>query len=163
MADFINYHLAISKERFLRRSFASAAGLSIREVPFDADIFHGLIERVGGPWGWTRRPKYYFNGTKERLKDSRLFLLQKDDETIGYCLALPGERTEIENFGLFPEHTGRGYGQTFLPLVFAALLSGADTVYLTSRSTNHAKVIPFYRQLGMDVIQAERQQDDLVL
>ncbi|NJN46013.1 MAG: hypothetical protein HC808_05495 [Candidatus Competibacteraceae bacterium] len=34
-------------------------------------------------------------------------------------------------------------------------------IYLTSRNTNHAKVIPFYEGLGMTVVHKETLPDDL--
>lgn len=172
---FTNYHLAISKEEYLRQSYKLQPGLNAQEIPPDFQTFSDLLKRVGGPWGWDRRPKYSMEteALKQRVynKESHLYLLNNFNEVTGYCFAVKradltttfnrNAITEIENFGLFPEHTGKQYGGTFLPLIFEKLFEHNDIVYLTTRSTNHTKVVSFYESLGMKVIQKEELEDDL--
>lgn len=174
---FTNYHLAISKEQYLKQAYQFQSGLNIQETERDFKTYYNLLQRVGGPWGWDRRPKYYaeMESLKERVynKGSHLFLLNNFNTAVGYCFAIKRNDltstfnrhavTEIENFGLFLEHTGKGYGRTFLPLVFEKLFEENDLVYLTTRSTNHAKVVPFYTSLGMQVIKTEELEDDLTI
>jgi hypothetical protein len=77
--------------------------------------------------------------------------------------AAQGRKTiEIENFGLFQGQTGNNYGDTALPKVLGLLLEDNDNVYLTTRSTNHTKVVPFYEDNGMSVLAVEELPDDLV-
>lgn len=181
---FKKYHLAICRSDY-KALAAPAAGLSIERIPPDFSVYYPLLQRVGAPWGWDRRPKYVFAqaaSMQERLAhpETRLYLLKQDDQTVGYCLstgyfdplsyvfqqAAGGvhERRqicEIENFGLFPECTGKGYGQGLLPMIFEDLFKAYEVVYLSSRSTNHSKVIDFYKNLGMRVTLVEEMPDDL--
>lgn len=179
--SYINYHLAISREAFNRHAYKPLPeAFKAKQVKPDYDTFTILLEGVGGPWGWTQRPRYYDNRVfwERRLHhpETRLFLLTKRDQPLGYCLAgtlkedlsgifagaVTGQYViEIENFGFFPQHTGKGYGQVFLPALLGTLLKDYDAVYLSSRSTNHAKVILFYEGLGMEVIHQETLPDDL--
>jgi hypothetical protein len=104
--------------------------------------------------------------------DTRMMLLKKNGEAIGYCLAnkqvepVEGIGTNnigrIENYGLFLEETAHGYGKFFLPRIFEMLFQQYDAVYLTTRSTNHPRVVPFYKSLGMTVIKTEVLEDDLI-
>jgi ribosomal protein S18 acetylase RimI-like enzyme len=139
-----------------------------------------LIDRVGSPWDWTRRPRYFDNEIEitARLNDpkSRIFVFFKKSIPVGYCLAVPFSSlttnvqfsedddaiVEIENFGFFPEFTGLGYGQYILPQIFSRLFRSYELIYLSSRSTNHKKVIPFYKGLGMIVKLEEIKPNDLV-
>lgn len=175
MTHFVKSHLSISRARYgfmkAQGAYESDPSFTLEEREPNYTAFRMLLDRVGGPWGWNRRPKYRAERKKveDRLKDpeTRLFLLQVRGKTVGYCLAsLPEEgfadTIEIENFGLFPEHTGKGYGGRFLPMVFGALFGTYGNVYLSTRSTNHAKVVPFYEKLGMTVTRRERLPDDLV-
>lgn len=197
MKTFIKYHLAIPKARYLEMKdgglFPPSPRLghfSALEIEPDFEVFHALIKRVGEPWGWTRRPRYYKGRSdkeiKALLKDrhTRLFLLRRADRNVGYCLTAAPRLTprlrgklgckpehnrfrpdviEIENFGLFPEHTGKGYGQYFLPAMLGMLFAaGHETVYLSTRSTNHSRVVPFYEGVGFNVIDRETLVDDLI-
>lgn len=181
MSAFRNYHLAITKAEYQARSYpALTGGLWLAEIAPTYDTFYALLKRVGGPWGWDRRPRYHDNQAmwEGRLQapETRLHLFGHQDQVLGYCLAGTVKQDlsdiftesatgasviEIENFGLFPEHTGKRYGQTFLPAVFSHLFQDYDAVYLTTRSTNHGKVVPFYQGLGMSVIHTEILPDDL--
>lgn len=161
--------------------------LHIQETQPTFENFYPLLSRVGGPWGWNRRPKYIYSHKDEiaqRLIDpaTRLFLLKKNEETIGYCLvtaykdelsytfngcskniSISKEQVvEIENFGLFMEHTGQGYGQTFLPQIFDKLFENYKLIYLSTRSTNHPHVVAFYESLGMHVTLIEEFPNDLL-
>ena len=119
--------------------------------------FFPLLDRVGGPWGWDRRPKYLHPD----LTDRRLFLLAMPEYgTVGYAMT---HKDEIENFGLFPEHTGKGIGGDFFPLVVNKVFEEHDKAWLTTRSTNHAKVPKFYADMGMTLKNIEELPDDLVM
>lgn len=167
---FTNYKLAIHKEDYhpLPAVFGYAA------TPFDCSFpeYLELLQRVGGPWGWDRRPKYYddLEGLKERFGQATVYSLTSGHEIVGYCMTIPRKDLsigfmrrvgEIENFGLFIEQTGRGHGPALLPLIFAHMFERYNTVYLESRSTNHPKVVSFYQQQGMKLLAADQHQDDL--
>ncbi len=143
------------------------------------------VEQVGGPYGWPDREQYTLEAIENDILTKsgiRLFMLQKDGYPIGYCLThnetekdlrahcAKAERnvpenaniTRIEGFGLKEDQTKKGYGDTFLQSMFKILFDhcGSDYVYLTSRSTNHPKVIPFYLENGMNVIDKEQKPED---
>lgn len=187
MNTYDNYHLAISKPTFERKSEEglynrTSNTLSIVKQKPEYDLFIELLDSYGKPWGWDRRPKYFKNRTEieERLNnpETRLLTLHDQGEEIGYCLIVGmgkslsakfWERSsnqkvvEIENFALDTKETGRGKGQFFLQEILKGLLESYDTVYLSSRSTNHEGVIPFYQKMGMSVFHVEhRLPDDLV-
>lgn len=180
MTDFINYHLAIEKDAFFATQWAVPrhlpANMQIESVWPTYPLYQVMLDRVGGPWGWNRRPKYLDRkAVQERLDapDTELFVLRVDGRIVGYTLVThpndaicaqfaPRRVIEIENYGLFLNETGKGYGKIFLPAIFSLLLKTNDVVYLSSRSTNHAKVIAFYQRLGMQIIKTETLPDDLV-
>ena len=169
---FTNYHLGISKEAFENFEYKIDPDLNIEEVFPHFSAYIKLFKKVGTDWGWDRRPKYHDEeSVKVRVEKGRLLLLKKFNEVAGYCLAIYREDLtmefnkksvgEIENFGLFPEFNAKGYGKTFLPQVFKELFKTNDYIYLSSRSTNHKGVIPFYQKLGMKVLKTEELEDDL--
>lgn len=165
---FVNTHLALERENFMPRLLQP--GLRVVETKPDLATFSRDLAAIGGPWGWARRPKY--QDLAARLEGARYFHLVKDGRPIGYALTRPlesltlafaGRRvTEIENFGLLPSENGKGYGIGFLHAVMDHLFKDADTVYLSTRSTNHPKVVKFYEEAGMQVIAREILPDDLL-
>lgn len=178
---FTNYHLAISKERYAEIDYDLDDSIEVKERPAPAlNRFLSLLKSVGKKYGWDRRPKYLdYPAVASRLASSstRYFDILKDGKAVGYILATKPENSlgwhyteatqarktiEIENFGLFEGQSGNDYGDTALPKVLGILLADNDNVYLTSRSTNHPKVIPFYEENGMKVIHQEVLPDDLI-
>jgi len=171
---YTKYHCLIEKNS-PRFNGVGSNGLSIKEIVVTPANYEYLLNRVGALWGWTNRPKYLLekNALYSRVCDesSRFFLLKKGENLIGYCLATNSSESvavnfdnliEIENFGFFPEYTGKGYGGVILNMVFDYLFEEYEHVYLTSRSTNHPKVINFYKRNGMKIIHKDVLPDDLV-
>lgn len=175
---FTRNHVAIPRDQYC---FLSKAGfydrdhVTLTEVKPNIKQYDTLLHRVGRSYGWNLRPKYVLDrkALRERLKapTSRFFLAYKGNHLIGYCFVSQCENSvgcrlhnviEIENFGLFPEYTGRRLGHSFLTLVFDELFKTYDNVYLTTRSTNHRGVISFYESMGMRVIYTEELACDLV-
>lgn len=155
--------------------------IEVRERPAPVlPRFLNLLKSVGKKYGWDRRPKYLdYPSLSQRLASpsTRFFDILKDGKPIGYVWAnkpenslawhyteaAQGRKTiEIENFGLFSGQSGNNYGDTALPKVLGILLQDNDNVYLTSRSTNHPRVVPFYQENGMSLIHQEVLSDDLV-
>lgn len=177
MKTFIKSHIAIGKSRY---DFLKAAGhypentVKVKEITPDYEVYYPMLKRVGAPYGWDKRPKYLLEikKLKQRLldKNTRLFVASKDGVEIGYCLVTKcedrgrslGNVIEIENFGLFPEFTGQRLGRPFLAKIFDELFKNHEHVYLTTRSTNHKGVIPFYKRMGMDVLLAEELPEDVL-
>ncbi|MBI1300062.1 MAG: GNAT family N-acetyltransferase [Alphaproteobacteria bacterium] len=184
---YSNYKLNICRDKFNRCASngtypSNDNGLTVVETEPSYERWRALVDRVGEPWGWNKRPVYHESNRvwllqKLRSEGSRLFLLQKDQKTIGFCWAYaanlkatfgfedgdtPGAK--IETYGLFEEETGKGHGRFFLPMIFRELFNaGAENVFLESRSTNHPGVIPFYERMGMSVIDVDHDlEDDLI-
>ncbi len=178
MSTYTKSHIAIPQDKYLllqKVGYYDHESVTIKQIKPDMRQYSMLLHRVGQNYGWDRRPKYLLE--KETLEQrllsdsSRFYLAYSGKKLIGYCLASPCEDRvgkslnkviEIENFGLFPEYTGKALGQSFLAQVFADLFETFENVYLTTRSTNHKGVIPFYERMGMRVIYKEKMQDDLV-
>lgn len=174
-ATYNNYHMVIDRQMFERHKSAglythAEDSLKIKSIEPEYDLFMPLLKKYGHEWGWDRRPKYR-KGRKEieaRLAhpETKLHLLQKDDAEIGYILITPPlsiRKTatmksiiEIENFAISPTETGKRYGRYYLQEIFHALFKTYDVIYLTSRSTNHPGVIPFYKKMGMEVLRVDR-------
>lgn len=179
MDYFFKHHLIMTsqlrgKSESDRKSYLPPS-FHIEECDPNIAYFDFVLQRVGGLWGWADRPKYKYetDSLQHRLLDNqtRLFNFKKGEKLIGYCLVSASEEEvasqyrnliEIENFGFFPEYTGKGYGNYFLQAVFDELLKDYDTVYLSTRSTNHHKVVPFYQKNGMVLVKSERKMNDLV-
>ena len=174
MNNFTKYHCLISQEDFTPREFG-IHNFQIEEKEKNYAYFYYLFSRVGTMWKWDLRPKYKLEqkSIKERLESdtSRLFIFKKGQQLIGYCFITESEEQqvtpyknliEIENFGFFPEHTKKGYGHFFLNNIFEILFQEYDHIYLTTRSTNHSKVVPFYERNDMSVIAKECLNDDLL-
>jgi GNAT superfamily N-acetyltransferase len=178
MSTYIKSHLAISRDKYdllSKAAYYDHEQVHIKRIKPDMTQYSLLLHRVGKNYGWDRRPKYLLEkeALEKRILDegSHFYLAYEGQNLIGYCLASPcEERTgkaldkviEIENFGLFPEYTGKALGQSFLAQTFDDLFQTYNNVYLTTRSTNHKGVIPFYTKMGMRVIYRESMLDDLV-
>lgn len=178
-------HLLISKtEHEEQRVKASKTGLSVAEIEPDAKTVRYWVEQVGSPYGWPDREQYTLEAIGELIKTqgTRLFMLQQEGCPIGYCLIhdetesnlrahftkaghnIPPDAriTRIEGFGLAGKHTNKDFGNFYLQKMFEVLFDhgDADYVYLTSRSTNHPGVIPFYLNNGMHIIDKEHKAED---
>lgn len=185
--QFHKIHFSMDRAEFTARraQYSSDPDLKIEETNPCWERFYTMLKRVGGPWGWDKRPKYHEDKQQEieaRLAepDTRLFYLNAEGVTVGYCLVTAyrhdlrlafngssrnldrNQICEIENIGLFPEHTGKGYGQTFLPLILDELFQDYEMIYLSTRSTNHSGVRPFYQKLGMRITDIELRKNDLL-
>lgn len=191
---FRKIHLVIDRKNFEMRKAANDHdlcewNLHIEQIEPTLDNYLPLLHKVGGPWGWDRRPKYsklHLDEIVERLNDpvTQLLLLKKDDDVIGYCLVAPFKDElkytfntharsrpvandnviEIENFGLLKEETKHGYGAAYLMAIFDRLFKDKQRshVYLSTRTTNHPRVVAFYRAAGMHITGIEQQEDDLL-
>lgn len=179
MNYFFKHHFVMTKNLMQKFGMTDQSQLppsfKIEECVPTKAYFDFVFQRVGGPWKWTERPKYKDEQDElcARLAapKTRMFNLKKGEKLVGYCLVTDSEEDvakqyknpiEIENFGLFLEYTGKGYGNIFLQGLFHELLKQYDTVYLSTRSTNHAKVVPFYQKNGMVLVKSERKIEDVV-
>lgn len=178
MNYYTKTHIAISKEQYQwLKDIGHYDFDTVKIRPIKPDLIQHamLLNRVGQSYGWTKRPKYVMEreNLQKRLmaENSRFYLAYHKDRLIGYCFISAcsdaigqklGNVIEIENFGLFPEYTGQGLGPSFLAQVFDALMPDYDHIYLTTRSTNHKGVIPFYERMGMRILCREQMPDDLV-
>jgi ribosomal protein S18 acetylase RimI-like enzyme len=177
MMFYNNFHLAISRHDYVRGLNKGIynnrfQGLSLMLVEPTYEKFIVLLQTYGSEWKWDKRPKYHNNkgDIQQRLenKETKLFTFFKDGIEVGYCLVTPPEKfrnngndkylhiIEIENIALESEFTGSGYGRYFLQEIFAYLFQNYETVYLSSRNTNHTGVIPFYQKMGMSIIEVEK-------
>jgi len=176
---FDNYILGISKADFqAANDNHPESSLKSEVLPGNGnyELYSNLLKRVGEPWGWDRRPKYANDNEDLRarvaLPTTHIHLFKKFNEILGYSLtvARPDLKSafnniyEVENFGFFLEHCGKGYGSYFLNDTFKYLFNHeADYIHLESRSTNHEKVLPFYIENGMKVINViQNNPDDLL-
>lgn len=116
-----------------------------------------------------------------KQKEPHLYTLNYQNTVLGYALVtnlsheslslfesnqnllLSKQRIiEIKNFGLFPEVLGQRHGNYFLAKLFERLFESCDIIYLSSRSTNHQKVILFYERMGMTVFHKEILENDFL-
>jgi hypothetical protein len=166
--SYVNSHIAISRGELKTGVRNPSISVSSAPVPSLCDFLEQL-HKVGGKYDWHKRPKYLdFVAVQDRLKDdeTQFFEIKRHGIQIGYVLATKlegcGNSIEIENFGLYPAHTGHDYGDTALPMALEALLEDYEHVYLTTRSTNHPKVVPFYQRHGMRLLDQETLPNDIM-
>ncbi len=174
---FIESSLLIEKTPFyaLHKEFVCGENLSVHNVVLNYGSYKERLNNIGSPWGWDKRPKYQDRySTTKRISDSRsrLYTLHLNEKEIGYSLTVPRDDLskifrvqvgEIENFGIAVKQNGNGYGAPFFKHVCNELFQqGFDAIFLSTRSTNHEKVLPFYEKLGMSVIKQVIRKNDLV-
>lgn len=182
---FTRSHLYITRAMhdLHNKKYAASSSLSMDEAIPNYALFKLFLDRVGSPWDWPLRSTYkndltYWQRMLE-APDTRLFILRRDSMPIGFChigaLRAEGQKVvsghikdtkaciEIKHFGFFVEETGKGYGRYFLPKLFDILFQKYDTIYLSTRDTNHDRVIPFYESLGMNRFHSEALPSDLVM
>lgn len=175
---YSNYKLGLSKKNYHPVNNSKQYGLNIERIPGKGNypIYRAMLEKVGSPWQWNKRPKYANDNIAlhQRIAhpSTMIHLFRYFNRIIGYGLTTerPDLSTtfkrvaEIENFGLCPEYNGKGLGNHLLHETFNYLFEqGYSYIHLESRSTNHEKVIPFYQRNGMKVIEIEENlPDDLI-
>lgn len=182
---FTMNHLSITKDKYEEykaggKYYYPASPLSVKETAPEINTVRTLITRIG--WGWATRPQYATNKAVQEILDKpecRLHLFQEFSKTVGYCLTHDEDPAlvsafskaandnaplaRIEQFGFFPENTGKGYGHAFMPHMLEELFNNHNKTYLTSRGTNDPRVVPFYLDLGFDLIHREEKPDDPIL
>lgn len=172
-------HLLISRQEYEETNMGIPIlykGLSLVEISPEPEIIKYWIKNAGGPYGWDVREQYTDKAIEKLIKKTgtRVFLCCKDADPIGYChiheeaefnLKLSAKIIQIDGFGLTNKQTNKGYGCYYLQNIFRILFNhnNVDYVYLTSRSTNHKGVIPFYIKNGMRLIHSETKPDDSIL
>ncbi len=176
-STFVETNLFITKKDFfsIHSKFNCAGQLRVNNVDTTLNNFKQRLERIGSPWGWDRRPKYQDEQSiAKRISDPRshIYSLLLGDNEIGYSLTIARDDlssafgsnvAEIENFGINIEHNGEGYGTPFFKHVCNELFKqGFEGIFLSTRSTNHEGVLPFYKRLGMKVINQETKKADLI-
>lgn len=120
--------------------------------------YRALHNRVGKPYGWDLRARINDSPyIQELLEKNSVELWQFKDNVIpiGYSLftCADDKSAEIEDFGFFPEFCHKGYGHFFMVKILERLKErGIQKVWLTTRSTNHPKVVDFYRREGFTVV-----------
>ena len=180
-------HLIISKSEYEKNKIRgiynfAATDLSTQKTQPTIKLVQYFVKRVGGPWGWHLRQQYSQEAIAELIQKPgiQLFLLKKNNGTIGYCLIhdedidlstlfnynttsqQPIKIGRIEGVGLYPEKTNKTYGHFFLTEMLKKLFeTGYTHTYLSSRGTNHPRVVPFYKDImKMTLIGTETKPDD---
>ncbi len=174
---FIESSLLITKEEFysLHKKFECANPLSIDRTPLTYTSYRQRFLAVGSPWSWDKRPKYKdTNAVKKRINDprSRLYVFSMNETEIGFGLSVSRDDLsiqfnkqigEIENFGLSVPYNGKHYGKHFFRAMCHELFTqGHEGIFLSTRSTNHENVLPFYQKMGMRLIKQVTLKNDLV-
>ncbi len=151
--------------------------VTIRRLMPSFRLFERMLTRVGEPWNWNKRASHVnrLRYWRTVMRDPRtsLYGLYLDDKEVGLCLVMqPREErrdllsganpTEIKWFGLQLEHTNKGLGGSYLAALFDNLFKFHDEVYLSTRSTNHARVVPFYLNMGMKIVGKDIKPDDVL-
>jgi ribosomal protein S18 acetylase RimI-like enzyme len=130
-------------------------GFSLRHLlrP-DYACYRAWHDAVGRPWGWHLRKRIRDRARVESELTSlgaKMSLLCMRGKSIGYCLVQYdlNQDAEIADFGLLPQCTGCGHGTIFLGLLLEQMWrKDRSRVWLSTRSTNHPRVVEFYRRFG---------------
>jgi ribosomal protein S18 acetylase RimI-like enzyme len=120
--------------------------------------YRDLHNKVGEPYGWENRARINdIASLTTLLADDKVELWQFYNRStlIGYALFTCDAQgaAEMEDFGFFPEYSGMGLGNFFLSEIIKRMAEiGVSKVWLTTRSTNHPKVISFYEKAGFKIV-----------
>lgn len=146
-------------------------GLDIEEIkdPSWGD-FEPLIDRIETGVKWRDLEAYSEEAMTPVLADpqTRLFLLKKDGDAVGYSLVTKAKRDfstrfkvaandesmiEIENLALFKAHRGSGLGKPFFEMMFKELFKKHDVVCWGTSDFNASTLVRFYEEkLRMTVL-----------
>ncbi len=123
-----------------------------REVGFC--LITGIREE--GPDSYTSGPK---RGAITKKGALGIFKDQKEISQGDHIRSI-----EINKIGIYPEFTGRDYGDYFLPRILNSLYETYkyDIVYLDTRSTNPEWVLRFWERHGFVPFHSEELPSDLV-
>jgi ribosomal protein S18 acetylase RimI-like enzyme len=158
MTGVFKTHMEMSLETFQPTIIATPNQFTLRKIEKPSyETYRDLHNRIGAPYGWDKRARINDKKGMTALisaKGAEIWEFGEGATPIGYSLmtCAQDKTAEIEDFGFFPEYCGRGYGGFFLPKILTRLKTlGIKTVWLTSRSTNHAGVVPFYQKMGFRI------------
>lgn len=128
-------------------------------TPRDVHEYRSLYYSVGEKWNWLDRIFMEDEALNEAINNDKtsIYLFQYLGETIGYIeLVELTDAVEIQYFGLFPEHTGKGWGPALLHWVInKAAGYGKPKIQLNTCSLDHPKALQVYKKAGFVEIKQE--------
>ena len=148
----------------------------------DLDIVSQWIKKVGGDSNWHKRKEQEQDNLKTRINETstRLWLLQKDNENIGFGISCetinlnshfnqqsgfteqPETAVHFYKFGLLPENRHNGLGAFYGSSVVNEILKEHEKVYLNTRDSNTVQSIHFWEKVGFKIIEENEIDNDVI-
>jgi GNAT superfamily N-acetyltransferase len=126
--------------------------IELLKKPITSTKYLEFYNKVGKNWNWTERVLMN-NAELEKIINSdnnEIYVFSKNNTNIGYAEFINHNNfVEIQYFGLFPEHTGKGLGkQLFKWCISKAWSYKPEWVQLNTCDLDHKSAIPMYKELG---------------
>ncbi len=168
MGAFIKTELRLLKSEFNQPDVTLPSLYGVDEIKEPTyKQYRELHDRVGKPYNWHLRNRIANEPEITELiqkAENQTFTFYRDNKIVGYAFNDFSENPktpEISDFGFFPELTGEGLGKIFFPWVLKKTFEREiDYAWLTTRSTNHPKVIKFYQSFGFKTADETQCIDD---
>lgn len=150
--------------------------LDILRIPATYDHLEPLMEKLSEKWYWKDQPRYSEEALREKLaqKGTELFLLQDNEDPIGYAMVSKPPKSltdrffkaantnvvEIDNLGLFPGQEGGGRGKKYFEMLFDRYFQDNEVVYWSQHETHSPTLREFYQnRMGMTLLEHEYVED----
>jgi hypothetical protein len=173
--SFGKHYLAIQKAEWrkgvLSGHFKTAwDSLSFEDIEPTWENFQPLVAQIKTGLNWADLDCYQAEAMKPVFANpqTRLLLLKKGDEPVGYSLitrASPvfidrfnaasndNDIVQIENLALFPGQRGSGMGKAFFEMVFQDLFERNNTICWSTSDFNANTLVKFYKdEMRMTVL-----------
>ncbi len=146
-------------------AIAAMPDAAIKGEQPDITTYLQWVKLVGAPYGWHLRPRFtdpaLVAALAAELKnpDQPILALRIAGDFCGFAWLDWREKPElkIEDIGVIPDKTGGGLGSFFLKHILDdAFAQNTPRVWLTTRNTNHPRLLDFYKRFGFREYKRER-------
>jgi GNAT superfamily N-acetyltransferase len=151
-------YLEMEHPAMLRPKRTTLPGVTVERIdPPSAERAAHFYCDIGNDYFWMDRASWSDDQWEEALArpGTELWVLKVDGDEAGFfLLTMPSPRTrEIEYFGLFEWHAGKGLGGHLLTCAIErAWEAGADRVLVNTCTLDHPGALPNYLARGFEVV-----------
>ena len=153
------FYLEIKSIKNLKTKFVPLDNFTIKEAGkknFDLNKF--FYKQIGRKHQWVDRLIWKDKNWMDYVSNKNLktFILQKNDEYVGYFeLIFHKNECEIAYFGILEEYIGRGYGGFLLSEALKIAFKNANRIWVHTCTLDHPNAIENYKSRGMKVFKTE--------
>lgn len=154
------YYLEMHKQVSKAEEIDSCYSLKKLEKPISTEQYIKLYKGVGDAYQWTDRLQLSSNELETLINktNTHIYLLQAHGVDVGYTeLVLENQHVELQYFGLFTAHIGKGYGTQLLKKTIVKAWSFTPQwVQLNTCDLDHPKALALYKQVGFEEVSRRR-------